>query len=128
MILSNITSTPSTAAAVLTLQVPILPDPNSSTGYYPVDSRSGTCSVPVPYPSMEPKEVLALPLLVDAFMEGAATGDEEDPSKKRRKANLHFLSSVFANITIASDLKPIGCDDSTHIPIIFRPPVVVCSF
>ncbi|KAI0085759.1 hypothetical protein BDY19DRAFT_895974 [Irpex rosettiformis] len=106
MILSNITSTPSTAAALLLLKVPILPDHSSSTGYYPVNSRSGTCTTPVPYPSDEPVEVLALPLLIEAFVQGAALDDERDPSKRQRKASLHFLASVFANTTI----PPVGRD------------------
>ncbi|KAI0825747.1 DUF383-domain-containing protein, partial [Irpex lacteus] len=101
MILSNITSAPSTAAALLSLKVPILPDVNSSTGYFPVNSRSGTCTAPVPYPSADPVEVLALPLLIEAFVQGAALDDEQDPSKRPRKASLHFLASVFANTTIS---------------------------
>ncbi|KAI0698372.1 DUF383-domain-containing protein [Cytidiella melzeri] len=101
MILSNITSTPSTAATLLSMKVSILPDPNSSTSYYPVNSRSGTCSAPVPYPSGDAQEVLALPLLLEAFVQGAAVDGQGDPSKRPRKASLHFLSSVFANISIA---------------------------
>ncbi|KAI0339412.1 DUF383-domain-containing protein [Trametopsis cervina] len=101
MILSNITSIPSTAAAILSMSIPILPDPRSSTGYYPVNSRSGTCAAPVPYPKEEPRDIFALPLLVDAFVQGAAVEGEVDPAKRLRKASLHFISSVFANITIA---------------------------
>ena len=107
MILSNITSTPSTAAALLSLKIPILPDPSASIGYYPVNSRSGTCSSPVPYPPNEPSEVLALPLLIEAFVQGATLEDEQDPSKRQRKASLHFLASVFANATIVSTLQGI---------------------
>lgn len=103
MILSNITSTVSTANALLTLKVSILPDPKASVGYYPTQSRSGTCAAPVPYPSGEPEEVLALPLLIDAFVQGAIVDEEDDPEKRPRKASLHFLSSVFANISIVSD-------------------------
>lgn len=102
MILSNITATASTATALLSLQVSILPDPKSSVGYFPAQSRSGTCAAPVPYPAGEPQDVLALPLLVDAFIQGAGVDDENDPDKRLRKANLHFLSSVFANISIVS--------------------------
>lgn len=102
MVLSNITSTASIANALLTLKVSILPDPKASTGYYPTQSRSGTSAAPVPYPSGEPEDVLSLPLLVDAFVQGAAVDDEQDPDKRPRKASLHFLSSVFANISIVS--------------------------
>lgn len=101
MILSNITSTTSTANALLSLKVSILPDPKVSTGYYPTQSRSGTSLVPVPYPSGDPEEVLALPLLVDAFVQGATVDEEQDPDKRPRKASLHFLASVFANISIS---------------------------
>ncbi|EKM50543.1 uncharacterized protein PHACADRAFT_188105 [Phanerochaete carnosa HHB-10118-sp] len=102
MILSNITSTASTGNALIALEISVLPDPKASTGYYPTQSRSGTCAAPVPYPSGEPEEILALPLLVDAFIQGANVDNEPDPDKRPRKASLHFLSSVFANISITS--------------------------
>ena len=102
MILSNITSTASTATSLLTLKVSVLPNPASSVGYYPTQSRSGSCAAPVPYPAGEPQDVLALPLLLNAFIQGASVDDEDDPDKRLRKANLHFLSSVFANISIVS--------------------------
>ena len=105
MMLSNITSVALTATALLSLKVTILPDPKSSVGYYPTQSRSGTCAAPVPYPQGEETEVLALPLLVDAFVQGATVEDEQDPDKRPRKASLHFLSSVFANISIVSCFK-----------------------
>lgn len=88
----------------MSMKVLILPDPKSSTSYFPIHSRSGTCPAPVPYPSGDPREVLALPLLIDAFVQGAAGDDEQDLNKRPRKASLHFLSSVFANITIVSYL------------------------
>jgi hypothetical protein len=59
----------------------------------------------VPYPSGEVKEVAALPLLIDAFVEGAQL--TEDLSKRTRKAELHFLSNVFANMTtVRIDHRP----------------------
>jgi hypothetical protein len=43
--------------------------------------------------------VPVLPLLVDAFVQGAS-GDPSVPLDKRlRKSELHFLASVFANLT-----------------------------
>jgi len=42
----------------------------------------------------------ALPLLIDAFVDGAQMA--EDLSKRTRKAELHFLASVFANMTVVS--------------------------
>lgn len=124
MILSNITSTPSSAASLLTLNVTIFPDHQSSVGYYPTQSRAGTCTAPVPYPSGDPQEVPALPLLIDAFVQGAAVENEQDPNKRLRKASLHFLASVFANITIVSHLpqpQPSLAANST------RPPLVGCT-
>ncbi|OSX64123.1 hypothetical protein POSPLADRAFT_1045243 [Postia placenta MAD-698-R-SB12] len=79
-------------------------DPKSLTLYFPVQSQSGTSPAPVPYPSAEPRSVEALPLLLDAFIQGAAADEIEDKDKRPRKANLHFLSSVFANLTTA----PVG--------------------
>lgn len=84
------------------MKIPILPDPKSLTKYFPTQSRSATTLAPVPYPSENPRDILALPLLIDAFVQGASVDDEEDPDKKLRKANLHFLSSVFANLTVVS--------------------------
>ncbi|KAG6334564.1 hypothetical protein ID866_4519 [Astraeus odoratus] len=71
----------------------------SNVSYYTPQSRSGTCPAPVPYPSAQPQEVLALPLLVDAFVHGASVDPSGDKSKRARKGDLHFLSSVFANIS-----------------------------
>ncbi|CAL1715188.1 unnamed protein product [Somion occarium] len=99
MLLSNITSSPAACSAILSFNVSILPDPKSPTSYYPVDSRAGTCPAPVPYPSEEPKSIPALPLLLDAFLQAARVEDTEDKSKHKRKAELHFLSSVFANVS-----------------------------
>lgn len=56
----------------------------------------------MPYPQGDPQEVLALPLLVEAFVQGASLDDEQDPGKRLRKGNLHFLASVFANISVVS--------------------------
>lgn len=73
-------------------------------GPYPTNSRSGTSPAPVPYPQGEPQERLALPLLVDAFVQASATDPSGDLSKRPRKGDLHFLASVFANITTVGDL------------------------
>ncbi|KAI0077761.1 DUF383-domain-containing protein [Panus rudis PR-1116 ss-1] len=105
MLLSNITASAAACSTLLSLKIEILPDPKSPTGYYPVQSRSGTCPAPVPYPSDPPKEVPALPLLLEAFLQGARVGEsEEDKTKHQRKGELHFLASVFANISIT----PVG--------------------
>ncbi|KAH9943856.1 DUF383-domain-containing protein [Amylocystis lapponica] len=100
MLLSNLTGSAATCATLLSMTVSIFPDPKSFTLYFPVQSRSGTCPAPVPYPSGEPRDILALSLLIDAFVQGAAVDDAQDKDKRPRKADLHFLSSVFANISV----------------------------
>ena len=103
MLLSNVTASTSACAALLNLKISVLPDVNSPLGIFPVDSRSGTCSQPVPYPDGEPKDVLAFPLLIDAFVKAARVTDGEDREKRLFKGDLHFLASVFANLTT------VGC-------------------
>ncbi|KAH9857266.1 DUF383-domain-containing protein [Lenzites betulinus] len=99
MLLSNLSATPSVCTALLSMSIPLLPDPNSPTKWFPVYSRCGTCPAPVPYPSEEPREVLALPLLIDAFVKAVPGDVNPEISKRKREGELHFLSSVFANIT-----------------------------
>lgn len=101
MLLSNLTASSSACSALLTLRVSLvmLTPSASQVSYYVPQSRSGTCPAPVPYPSGEPQEILALPLLIDAFVQGASLDQSEDKSKRTRKGDLHFLSSVFANIS-----------------------------
>ncbi|PCH44447.1 DUF383-domain-containing protein [Wolfiporia cocos MD-104 SS10] len=99
MLLSNLTASSSTCSTLLTLNIPILPDAKSPTSYFPVQSQSGTCPAPVPYPSGEPRNVNALPLLVDAFVQGASVEETQDKEKRPRKSSLHFLASVFANLS-----------------------------
>lgn len=89
MLLSNLTASPSACSVLLNLKIPLVPTTTGS--YYTPESRSGSCSAPVPYPSEKPHDTLAIPLLIDAFVQGA--------SKQVRKGDLHFLSSVFANIS-----------------------------
>ncbi|KAF7983741.1 hypothetical protein HWV62_19709 [Athelia sp. TMB] len=101
MLLSNLTASSTACSSLLTLKIPVILDPKSSNPMFPVQSRCGTCAAPVPYPSGEEKEVLALPLLIDAFVEGATVDPTSDPSTRKRKGEVHFLSSVFANLTVA---------------------------
>ncbi|KAI1793475.1 hypothetical protein LXA43DRAFT_971824 [Ganoderma leucocontextum] len=99
MLLSNVTAHGSACTVLLSLKIPALPDPRSPLKVFPVDSRSMTCPAPVPYPSGEPKEVLALPLLVDAFVKAVRVADDQDPDRRPFKGDLHFLASTFANIS-----------------------------
>ncbi|KAF9523371.1 hypothetical protein CPB83DRAFT_862976 [Crepidotus variabilis] len=102
MLLSNLTASSPACSVLLNMKVQVIPDSRLSNSFYPVDSRSGSCPAPVPFPSAEPIEMSALPLLIDAFVEGAQLA--EDLSKRTRKAELHFLANVFANMTVS----PIG--------------------
>ncbi|KAI0766657.1 DUF383-domain-containing protein [Trametes elegans] len=99
MLLSNLTATTSVCTAILYLKIQILPDEKSPLKWFPVHSRCGTCPAPVPYPSGGPKEVLALPLLVDAFVKAAPGVENQDLEKRTHKGDLHFLASVFANLS-----------------------------
>ena len=103
MLLSNVTAHGSACTALLSLKIPVLPDPKSPIKVFPVDSRCMTCPAPVPYPPGEPKEVLALPLLVDAFVKAAAV--TEDREKRLFKGDLHFLASVFANVSTVGAVR-----------------------
>ncbi|KAH0582464.1 hypothetical protein H2248_010409 [Termitomyces sp. 'cryptogamus'] len=94
MLLSNLTSSSSACSTLISLHVSIV----LGTDFYATQSRCGTSAPPDPYPAGEAKDVLALPLLLDAFATVAA---ESDPSTRKRKGDLHFLASVFANISVA---------------------------
>ncbi|KAF8903447.1 hypothetical protein CPB84DRAFT_768454, partial [Gymnopilus junonius] len=104
MLLSNLTASSAACSTVINMKLPVIQDDRLSNSFFPVDSRSGSCPAPVPYPSGETKEVQALPLLIDAFVEGAQVVQIQDLSKRTRKAELHFLANVFANLTVA----PVG--------------------
>ena len=94
MMLSNLTASPTACSALVSLRIAIIHD-TARNSWYATQSRCGTCAAPVPYPSGESREVLALPLLVDAFVQGATV----DPAKRSRKGRLDFLASVFANLS-----------------------------
>ena len=105
MLLSNLTAASTACSILLTLKIAIIPDDRLSNLLYPVESQCGSCPAPVPYPVGEAREALVLPMLIDAFVEGAQIFETEDLSKRPRKANLHFLASVFANMTVVSSTK-----------------------
>ncbi|KAJ3922457.1 hypothetical protein F5877DRAFT_75236 [Lentinula edodes] len=102
MLLSNLTASASACSIVISMKVKIVTSANVPNGFFAVDSRSGSCPAPVPYPQGEEREVLALPLLLDAFVQGANVEDIPDLAKRPRKGSLHFLASVFANLTSSS--------------------------
>jgi len=104
MLLSNLTAASAACSALLSLNVTVISESASHAQPYPTQSRCGTCTAPVPYPSGDPREVLALPLLVDAFVHGAQIDPTADPTTRKRRGELHFLSSVFANLTVVRAL------------------------
>lgn len=89
------------------MKITVIPHKGS---LWPVNSRCGSCPAPVPYPQGEEREVAALPLLVEAFVQGATMGEITDLSKRPRKAELNFLASVFANMSV---VRPPLCGLST---------------
>ena len=100
MLLSNLTASSAACSTLLSIKVSVIPDSRLSNSLYTTDSRCGSCPAPVPYPTGESRELHALPLLVDAFVQGSQVVESGDLSKRSRKAELHFLASVFANITV----------------------------
>jgi hypothetical protein len=115
MLLSNITFHASLTPNLSNLMIPIIsiPTPASDTTvpppppyFFPL-SRSGSSTIHLHYrPEMEddpasiPK-VEAVRALVQAFEDGSAEGVAKgDPAK--RKGTVHFLASVFANISMVS--------------------------
>jgi Domain of unknown function (DUF383) len=109
MLLSNLTASSAACSTLLSIKVSVIPESRLSNSLYTTDSRCGSCPAPVPYPSGESREVQALPLLVDAFVQGSQVVESGDLSKRSRKAELHFLASVFANMTVV-------CIDFVYAP------------
>ncbi|KIK52292.1 hypothetical protein GYMLUDRAFT_49994 [Collybiopsis luxurians FD-317 M1] len=102
MLLSNLSASATPCSILASLKINIIPSPNLPNGFFATQSRSGTCPEPVPYPKDPEIDVLALPLLLDAFVQGANVQDIKDFDKKPRKGSLHFLASVFANLASSS--------------------------
>ncbi|KAJ7173474.1 hypothetical protein C8R46DRAFT_115733 [Mycena filopes] len=96
MLLSNLTASTAACATLLSLEIEIIHEPTFPNSFYPPQSRCATAVAPVPYPAGETRSTLALPLLLDAFVQGAESGDV---STRIRKGNVHFLASVFANLS-----------------------------
>jgi hypothetical protein len=102
MLLSNLTASSGSCTALLALQIQLLQTPSSTSPFYPTQSRAGSCAPPVPYPTGTEVNVRALPLLVDAFVQGANIDLSVPLDKRPRKSELHFLASVFANLSTVS--------------------------
>ncbi len=106
MLLSNISFHPTLTPALL-LSVPLMrfnaPTPGYPAYYFPY-ARCGSATVHPDYrPALEAAEmqqVGAVRALVQAFEDGAADGVEEGKEGAKRKGNVHFLASVFANVSM----------------------------
>ena len=96
MLLSNLSASSIACSTIISMKVNVITTPKVKNNFYPTQSRCGSCPAPVPYPEGETTDELALPLLLDAYVQGAG----EDPQV--RKGSLHFLSSVFANVASSS--------------------------
>ncbi|KAF9649195.1 DUF383-domain-containing protein [Thelephora ganbajun] len=96
MLLSNLSVSAAVTLALVSMKISIIPDPKNPEAFYPVQSRSGTTPLPPPGDS---QDVPAMPLLVDAFAQGAIVDENQQLDERKRKGELHFLASVFANIT-----------------------------
>ena len=99
MLLSNLTASPRSSSALLDLRISVLPTSSFAGPFYPTQSRAGSCAPPVPYPTGNEINVPALALLIDAFVQGASVDPSTPLDKRPRKSELHFLASVFANLT-----------------------------
>ena len=101
MLLSNLSVSAAVTSALLSMKISIIPDRNDPGGFYPVRSKSETSPLP---PSGDPQDVLAMPLLVDAFVQSALVDENQKFDHRKRKGELHFLASVFANITTVGSI------------------------
>ncbi|KAJ4470174.1 DUF383-domain-containing protein [Lentinula aciculospora] len=102
MLLSNLTASASACSTVISMKIKIIRSATIPNGFFATESRSGSCPAPVPYPQGEDQEVLALPFLLDAFVQGANVEEIANLAERPRKSSLHFLASVFANLTSSS--------------------------
>ncbi|KIM33022.1 hypothetical protein M408DRAFT_326691 [Serendipita vermifera MAFF 305830] len=94
MLLSNATCQPATCRALIGLDVEVIPTTmdGASPTLYASQSRCPTSPPPNPLPNGVARKERALSLLVNAFSESPTPGT-------KRKGQLHFLATVFANIS-----------------------------
>ncbi|WWC92461.1 uncharacterized protein L201_007419 [Kwoniella dendrophila CBS 6074] len=128
MLLSNLTSHPSLVSSLTNLTIPLVPLPKSKhypPWFLPASASSSSTTHPdyrdptyLP-PNKEAEqgdeiEIDAIRALVQAFEDGASEGVKEGKSESKRKGECHFLSSVFANISMAPSTR--------HLLLTPRPP------
>jgi hypothetical protein len=105
MLLSNLTAHPQGATAFINFTIPCVYYPTAPAlekFYFPA-ARSAT-SVALPHDqTREAKSISAMYALVDAFTSAAAVTEQGSKDASKRKGDLHFISSVFANISVVRD-------------------------
>ena len=102
MLLSNLTAFPAPCNILSELSVPIILHSSIPGGYYTSASRSGTSLKPNVPPGVKETSISALPLLLHAFVDVVSAIGGKDNKGGLWKGNLHFLASVFSNITTVS--------------------------
>ncbi|KAG9008649.1 hypothetical protein FRB94_013056 [Tulasnella sp. JGI-2019a] len=100
MLLSNLTAHSTPCNTLFSMTIHVSEHSTLPGGFYAVGSRCSTAPPPSIPADARKRELTALPLLLDAFVDGAATDMSLTQDKTpRRKAKLHFLASVFANFS-----------------------------
>lgn len=137
MLLSNISSHPSLTPLIPSLPIPLISISATTQAhfpkfYYPYARSASSTVHPDFRPMMEESRapvgsqsgvewergsVEAIRCLVQAFEEGAAEGVEKGDKDAKRKGSVHFLASVFANVSMVSPL-------SQRVP--FGPQLIFC--
>ncbi|KZS94384.1 DUF383-domain-containing protein [Sistotremastrum niveocremeum HHB9708] len=101
MLLSNLSIHAAFCSTLLNTKIPVLLTPQ----IYPMMSRAATSVDPMPPLDGEIHEIDALTLLIDAFTERArsptnSVPEAESDRPSTKNGSLHFLASVFANVSV----------------------------
>ncbi|KAL7417922.1 hypothetical protein BDY24DRAFT_373360 [Mrakia frigida] len=122
MLLSNLTSSLPLTKSLSTLLIPylpLLPDPKSKPAqlqtYYLPSSRCASATPPGNLPRGDEEVTVefvpALSLLVEAFVQGGGVDgvkESEDGEQKEvgaRKGDVHFLATVFSNLSVLPPIR-----------------------
>ena len=99
MLLSNLTSNPVVCEMLLLLKIKVVRHSSLPNGIYAPSSHCATSQSQTVPPGTNSKDERAMPLLLDAFLHSASAKPSSDLEKN---ADLHYLASVFANISTVS--------------------------
>lgn len=95
MLLSNLTAHSKPCNTLISMAISVTEHPSLPGGFYARDSRCATAPPPSIPTGSKSRDIPALPLLLDAFVDAAA-------ETSQRKAKLNFLASVLANSSTVS--------------------------